>query len=89
MDEEDMIHIKWNITPRKETDFQSVVVRWMTPEPVIQRTKSERGKQISSLPYKREPRKIVLLASLQRISERHVEWACGSWNRGCTKEQAD
>ena len=45
MDKEVVVHIyKGNYSAIKRNEFESVLVRWMNLEPVIQRNKSEKDK---------------------------------------------
>ena len=48
MDKEDVVHIHNGILDMKKNEFESVLVRWMNLEPVIQNEVSQKGKnQIS------------------------------------------
>ena len=83
MDKEVVEHIYNRILAIRRNKFESVVVRWMNLEPIIQNEVSQKETNILIHIYM-ESRKIVLINSSagKEWRQRHREQSCGlSWGR--------
>ena len=72
MDKEEVVHVYNRILlGYKKNKFESILVKWMNLEPVIQWSKLEREKLISRFRIHMEPRKMILMNLVAG-----KEWRC-------------
>ena len=77
-------YMQWNIIQPWKGMHESVLMRWINLEPIIQWSKSEREKQMSHINIYMESRRMALMSLFagQQWRCRHREKTCGhSWGR--------
>ena len=68
----------------KKNTFESVLMRWLRLEPIIQSEVSQKEKRQYSMEYNMEFRKMVMITLYARQQKRHrcIEWTFGLCGRG-------